>query len=173
MNEAINFSKEKLEALKQKLASARARIKNIDVNLVKSKINTSKAKVGSFLKTSVKKIKESLGLLPLMAELRIVNLANLWENKRKAFIIKRTEMRRIILSKVDTAKAKVGSFSKKIVNGVKSGVNKIKNVFKQDPEKRATLIEQLKQQKANLISMRDNNKQLREEGSYHNLKGSR
>ena len=89
MNEAINFSKEKLEALKQKLASARAKIKNIDVNLVKSKINTSKAKVGSFLKTSVKKVKESLGLLPLMAELRIVNLANLWENKRKAFIIKR------------------------------------------------------------------------------------
>jgi cell shape-determining protein MreC len=82
-------------------------------------------------------------------------------------------VRRIILSKVDTAKAKVGSFSKKIVNGVKSGINKIKNVFKQDPENRSALIEQLKQQKANLISMRDNNNQLREEGSYHNLKGSR
>ena len=38
MNEAINFSKEKLALLKQKLASARAKIKNIDVNLVKSRL---------------------------------------------------------------------------------------------------------------------------------------
>ena len=169
----IPTSKDYLEELKAKLAEAKANLRSARINIVKSKVNTAKAKVGTFLRRNVDRFRNSIGLLPLMVESRIMNLANKWELKRTARINKRTERRKIIISRIDTAKAKVGRFNKKVVNGVKNAINKVKDFFRTNPEKRQELLEELRRQREELEALRQENKRLREEGSYKNLKGSR
>lgn len=173
MDETIHTTKENIEALKAKLAAARAELRTKKLNILKSRVNTAKAKVGTFVKKRIENIKNTIGLLPLSIESRLINIAKKWEIKRTARIIKRTERRKIIISKIDTAKAKVGRFNKKIVNGVKNTIGKIKEFFTPNPEKRASMIEELKRQKAALEALREHNKDLAESGSYRNIRGSR
>ncbi len=173
MDGAITVPKDNIEALKAKLAEAKANLRNARLGIVKSKINTAKAKVGNFLKTKVNNFRNSVGLLPLMLETRLLNVATKWEKNRAARIARRTERRKFVISKINTAKAKVGNFKRKIVNGFKKAVGKVKDFFSPDPEKREELIEQLKQQREELLALKEENERLREAGSYENLMGGK
>lgn len=173
MDETIHTTRENIEELKARLAAARAELRIQKLNILKSHVNTAKAKVGSFLKKHIENFKNTIGLLPLSIELRLINVAKKWETRRTARINKRTERRKIIVSKIDTAKAKVGRFNKKVVNTIKNTIGKIKEFFTPNPEKRAAMIEELKQQKEELLGMKKANKQLSEEGSFRNIRASR
>ena len=164
---------EDLEILKEILENAKANLKNAKRKFTKSKVNTSVSKVGTFLKTSVKKMKNAIGLLPYNIALGYNKVANFIEEKRTIRINKRTERRKFILSKIDTAKSKVGKFKKNIVDKFKKAVNKVKTTLGPDPEKKAALKEELIQLKEQLKAQREINKQLTEEGTYKNLRGSR
>ena len=168
-----DVTEEDLEILKEILENAKANLKNAKRKFTKSKVNTSVSKVGNFLKTSVKKMKNAIGLLPYNIALGYNKVANFIEEKRTIRINKRTERRKFILSKIDTAKSKVGKFKKNIVDNFKKAVNKVKTTLGPDPEKKAALKEELIQLKEQLKAQREANRQLVEEGTYKNLRGSR
>lgn len=168
-----DITEEDLEILKEIFEKAKANLKNAKRKFTKSKVNTSASKVGRFLKTSVKKVKNAIGLLPYNIALGYNKIANFIEEKRTIRINKRTNRRKFVLSKIDTAKSKVGKFKKSIVDNFKKAVNKVKLALGPDPEKKAALKEELIQLKEQLKVQREINKQLAEEGTYKNLRGSR
>ena len=162
-----------IDELKKIMENAKAKYNSARREFVKSKVNTSVSKVGTFLKTSVKKMKNAIGLLPYNIALGYNKVATFIEEKRTIRINKRTERRKFILSKIDTAKSKVGKFKKNIVDNFKKAVNKVKTTLGPDPEKKAALKEELIQLKEQLKAQREANRQLVEEGTYKNLRGSR
>ena len=162
-----------IEKLKEIFKNAKVNLRSAQRKIIKSKINTGISKTGTFLKTSVNKVKNAIGLMPYNIAKGYNKLANYVENKRTIVIKKRTERRKWVISKVDTAKAKVGNFKKRVINNFKKAVNKVKAALGPDPVKKAQLKEELQELRDNLKAQREINKELLDEGSYKNLKGSR
>ena len=141
------------------------------IRFIKSKINVGMSKVGTFFKKSVKAVKDNMGLLPYYAEKGYLKAANYIAAKREEAIERKITRREWIISKVDVAAARVGTFNRKVVNGFKTAFNKIKSALRPSAEKREELKLELERLKNELKRQREYNEELNEAASYENLRG--
>ena len=95
-----------------------------------------------------------------------IYIGNLVQNKRN-------KINQRIVTTIDTARSKVGSFKKSVVEKFKKAAQKIKNAFSVNEEEKQKLIARLEEKKENLNRVKEENRNLYEQGKFKNLTRTR
>lgn len=132
-------------------------------------VNTKKSKVGTFLKKVLQKTRDFVGTLGLRTKIAVTDIGIKVQNTNRKIIITRNKINQKIVTTIDTAKDKVGSFKKSVVEKFKKAAQKIKNAFSVSEEEKQKLIARLEAKKENLNRIEEENRNLYEQGKFRNL----
>ncbi len=132
-------------------------------------VNTKKSKVGTFLKKGLQKTRDFVGTLGLRTKIAVTDIGIKVQNTNRKIIITRNKINQKIVTTIDTAKDKVGSFKKSVVEKFKKAAQKIKNAFSVSEEEKQKLIARLEAKKENLNRIKEENRNLYEQGNFKNL----
>ena len=132
-------------------------------------VNTKKSKVGTFLKKGLQKTRDFVGTLVLRTKIAVTDIGIKVQNTNRKIIITRNKINQKIVTTIDTAKDKVGSFKKSVVEKFKKAAQKIKNAFSVSEEEKQKLIAWLKAKKEKLNRIEEENRNLYEQGKFRNL----
>lgn len=132
-------------------------------------VNTKKSKVGTFLKKVLQKTRDFVGTLGLRTKIAVTDIGIKVQNTNRKIIITRNKINQKIVTTIDTAKDKVGSFKKSVVEKFKKAAQKIKNAFSVSEEEKQKLIARLKAKKEKLNRIEEENRNLYEQGKFRNL----
>lgn len=132
-------------------------------------VNTKKSKVGTFLKKGLQKTRDFVGTLGLRTKIAVTDIGIKVQNTNIKIIITRNKINQKIVTTIDTAKDKVGSFKKSVVEKFKKAAQKIKNAFSVSEEEKQKLIARLEAKKENLNRIKKENGNLYEQGKFRNL----
>lgn len=132
-------------------------------------VNTKKSKVGTFLKKGLQKTRDFVGTLVLRTKIAVTDIGIKVQNTNRKIIITRNKINQKIVTTIDTAKDKVGSFKKSVVEKFKKAAQKIKNAFSVSEEEKQKLIARLKAKKEKLNRIEEENRNLYEQGKFRNL----
>lgn len=132
-------------------------------------VNTKKSKVGTFLKKGLQKTRDFVGTLGLRTKIAVTDISIKVQNTNRKIIITRNKINQKIVTTIDTAKDKVGSFKKSVVEKFKKAAQKIKNAFSVSEEEKQKLIARLEAKKENLNRIEEENRNLYEQGKFRNL----
>lgn len=132
-------------------------------------VNTKKSKVGTFLKKGLQKTRDFVGTLGLRTKIAVTDISIKVQNTNRKIIITRNKINQKIVTTIDTAKDKVGSFKKSVVEKFKKAAQKIKNAFSVSEEEKQKLIARLKAKKEKLNRIEEENRNLYEQGKFRNL----
>ena len=132
-------------------------------------VNTKKSKVGTFLKKGLQKTRDFVGTLGLRTKIAVTDISIKVQNTNRKIIITRNKINQKIVTTIDTAKDKVGSFKKCVVEKFKKAAQKIKNAFSVSEEEKQKLIARLEAKKENLNRIEEENRNLYEQGKFRNL----
>lgn len=132
-------------------------------------VNTKKSKVGTFLKKGLQKTRDFVGTLVLRTKIAVTDIGIKVQNTNRKIIITRNKINQKIVTTIDTAKDKVGSFKKSVVEKFKKAAQKIKNAFSVSEEEKQKLIARLEEKKESLNRIKAKNKNLYEQGKFKNL----
>lgn len=132
-------------------------------------VNTKKSKVGTFLKKGLQKTRDFVGTLGLRTKIAVTDIGIKVQNTNRKIIITRNKINQKIVTTIDTAKDKVGSFKKSVVEKFKKAAQKIKNAFSVSEEEKQKLIARLEAKKENLNRIKEENGNLYEQGKFRNL----
>ena len=132
-------------------------------------VNTKKSKVGTFLKKVLQKTRDFVGTLGLRTKIAVTDIGIKVQNTNRKIIITRNKINQKIVTTIDTAKDKVGSFKKSVVEKFKKAAQKIKNAFSVSEEEKQKLIARLEAKKENLNRIKEENGNLYEQGKFRNL----
>lgn len=132
-------------------------------------VNTKKSKVGTFLKKGLQKTRDFVGTLGLRTKIAVTDIGIKVQNTNRKIIITRNKINQKIVTTIDTAKDKVGSFKKSVVEKFKKAAQKIKNAFSVSEEEKQKLIARLEAKKENLNRIKEENSNLYEQGNFKNL----
>lgn len=136
-------------------------------------VNTKKSKVGTFLKKGLQKIKNFVGTIGLRTKIAATDIGIKAQNANRKIIITRNKINQRIVTTIDTARSKVGSFKKSVVEKFKKAAQKIKNAFSVNEEEKQKLIARLEEKKENLNRVKEENRNLYEQGKFKNLTRTR
>ena len=136
-------------------------------------VNTKKSKVGTFLKKGLQKIKNFVGTIGLRTKIAATDIGIKVQNTNRKIIITRNKINQKIVTTIDTARSKVGNFKKNIVDRFKKAAQKIKNAFSVNEEEKQILIARLEEKKENLNRVKEENRNLYEQGKFKNLTRTR
>lgn len=136
-------------------------------------VNTKKSKVGTFLKKGLQKIKNFVGTIGLRTKIAATDIGIKVQNTNRKIIITRNKINQKIVTTIDTARSKVGNFKKNIVDRFKKAAQKIKNAFSVNEEEKQKLIARLEEKKENLNRVKEENRNLYEQGKFKNLTRTR
>ena len=136
-------------------------------------VNTKKSKVGTFLKKGLQKIKNFVGTIGLRTKIAATDIGIKAQNANRKIIITRNKINQRIVTTIDTARSKVGSFKKNVVDRFKKAAQKIKNAFSVNEEEKQKLIARLEEKKENLNRVKEENRNLYEQGKFKNLTRTR
>lgn len=144
-------------------------------NNVNKKIitNTKKSKVGTFLKKGLQKVRDFVGTIGLRVKSAATDIGIKAQNANRKIIITRNKINQKIVTTIDTARSKVGNFKKNIVDRFKKAAQKIKNAFSVNEEEKQKLIARLNEKKENLNRVKEENRNLYEQGKFKNLTRTR
>lgn len=123
-------------------------------------VNTKKSKVGTFLKNGLQKTRDFVGTLGLRTKIAVTDIGIKVQNTNRKIIVTRNKINQKIVTTIDTAKDKVGSFKKSVVEKFKKAAQKIKNAFSVSEEEKQKLIARLEEKKANLNRIKEENRNL-------------
>lgn len=132
-------------------------------------VNTKKSKVGTFLKKGLQKTRDFVGTLGLRTKIAVTDIGIKVQNTNRKIIVTRNKINQKIVTTIDTAKDKVGSFKKSVVEKFKKAAQKIKNAFSVSEEEKQKLIARLEAKKENLNRIKEENGNLYEQGKFRNL----
>lgn len=136
-------------------------------------VNTKKSKVGTFLKKGLQKIKNFVGTIGLRTKIAATDIGIKAQNANRKIIITRNKINQKIVTTIDTARSKVGNFKKSVVEKFKKAAQKIKNAFSVNEEEKQKLIARLEEKKENLNRVKEENRNLYEQGKFKNLTRTR
>ena len=136
-------------------------------------VNTKKSKVGTFLKKGLQKIKNFVGTIGLRTKIAATDIGIKVQNTNRKIIITRNKINQKIVTTIDTARSKVGNFKKSVVEKFKKAAQKIKNAFSVNEEEKQKLIARLNEKKENLNRVKEENRNLYEQGKFKNLTRTR
>ena len=136
-------------------------------------VNTKKSKVGTFLKKGLQKIKNFVGTIGLRTKIAATDIGIKVQNTNRKIIITRNKINQKIVTTIDTARSKVGNFKKNVVDRFKKAAQKIKNAFSVNEEEKQKLIARLNEKKENLNRVKEENRNLYEQGKFKNLTRTR
>ena len=136
-------------------------------------VNTKKSKVGTFLKKGLQKIKNFVGTIGLRTRIAATDIGIKVQNTNRKIIITRNKINQKIVTTIDTARSKVGNFKKSVVEKFKKAAQKIKNAFSVNEEEKQKLIARLEEKKENLNRVKEENRNLYEQGKFKNLTRTR
>ena len=136
-------------------------------------VNTKKSKVGTFLKKGLQKIKNFVGTIGLRTKIAATDIGIKVQNANRKIIITRNKINQKIVTTIDTARSKVGNFKKNVVDRFKKAAQKIKNAFSVNEEEKQKLIARLEEKKENLNRVKEENRNLYEQGKFKNLTRTR
>ena len=136
-------------------------------------VNTKKSKVGTFLKKGLQKIKNFVGTIGLRTKIAATDIGIKVQNTNRKIIITRNKINQKIVTTIDTARSKVGNFKKSVVEKFKKAAQKIKNAFSVNEEEKQKLIARLEEKKENLNRVKEENRNLYEQGKFKNLTRTR
>ena len=123
-------------------------------------VNTKKSKVGTFLKKGLQKIKNFVGTIGLRTKIAATDIGIKVQNTNRKIIITRNKINQKIVTTIDTARSKVGNFKKSVVEKFKK-------------EEKQKLIARLNEKKENLNRVKEENRNLYEQGKFKNLTRTR
>ena len=136
-------------------------------------VNTKKSKVGTFLKKGLQKVRDFVGTIGLRVKSAATDIGIKAQNANRKIIITRNKINQRIVTTIDTARSKVGSFKKSVVEKFKKAAQKIKNAFSVNEEEKQKLIARLEEKKENLNRVKEENRNLYEQGKFKNLTRTR
>lgn len=136
-------------------------------------VNTKKSKVGTFLKKGLQKVRDFVGTIGLRVKSATTDIGIKAQNANRKIIITRNKINQKIVTTIDTARSKVGNFKKNIVDRFKKAAQKIKNAFSVNEEEKQKLIARLNEKKENLNRVKEENRNLYEQGKFKNLTRTR
>ena len=136
-------------------------------------VNTKKSKVGTFLKKGLQKVRDFVGTIGLRTKIAATDIGIKVQNTNRKIIITRNKINQRIVTTIDTARSKVGSFKKSVVEKFKKAAQKIKNAFSVNEEEKQKLIARLNEKKENLNRVKEENRNLYEQGKFKNLTRTR
>lgn len=136
-------------------------------------VNTKKSKVGTFLKKGLQKVRDFVGTIGLRTKIAATDIGIKVQNTNRKIIITRNKINQKIVTTIDTARSKVGNFKKNIVDRFKKAAQKIKNAFSVNEEEKQKLIARLEEKKENLNRVKEENRNLYEQGKFKNLTRTR
>ena len=136
-------------------------------------VNTKKSKVGTFLKKGLQKVRDFVGTIGLRTKIAATDIGIKAQNANRKIIITRNKINQRIVTTIDTARSKVGSFKKSVVEKKKKAAQKIKNAFSVNEEEKQKLIARLEEKKENLNRVKEENRNLYEQGKFKNLTRTR
>lgn len=136
-------------------------------------VNTKKSKVGTFLKKGLQKVRDFVGTIGLRVKSAATDIGIKAQNANRKIIITRNKINQKIVTTIDTARSKVGNFKKNIVDRFKKAAQKIKNAFSVNEEEKQKLIARLNEKKENLNRVKEENRNLYEQGKFKNLTRTR
>ncbi len=136
-------------------------------------VNTKKSKVGTFLKKGLQKVRDFVGTIGLRVKSAATDIGIKAQNANRKIIITRNKINQRIVTTIDTARSKVGSFKKSVVEKFKKTAQKIKNAFSVNEEEKQKLIARLEEKKENLNRVKEENRNLYEQGKFKNLTRTR
>lgn len=136
-------------------------------------VNTKKSKVGTFLKKGLQKVRDFVGTIGLRVKSAATDIGIKAQNANRKIIITRNKINQKIVTTIDTARSKVGNFKKNIVDRFKKAAQKIKNAFSVNEEEKQKLIARLEEKKENLNRVKEENRNLYEQGKFKNLTRTR
>lgn len=110
-----------------------------------------------------------MGTLGLRTKIAVTDISIKVQNTNRKIIITRNKINQKIVTTIDTAKDKVGSFKKSVVEKFKKAAQKIKNAFSVSEEEKQKLIARLEAKKENLNRIEEENRNLYEQGKFRNL----
>ena len=136
-------------------------------------VNTKKSKVGTFLKKGLQKVRDFVGTIGLRTKIAATDIGIKVQNTNRKIIITRNKINQRIVTTIDTARSKVGSFKKSVVEKFKKAAQKIKNAFSVNEEEKQKLIARLEEKKEILNRIKEENRILYEQGKFKNLTRTR
>ena len=136
-------------------------------------VNTKKSKVGTFLKKGLQKVRDFVGTIGLRVKSAATDIGIKAQNANRKIIITRNKINQRIVTTIDTARSKVGSFKKSVVEKFKKAAQKIKNAFSVNEEEKQKLIARLEEKKEILNRIKEENRILYEQGKFKNLTRTR
>ena len=136
-------------------------------------VNTKKSKVGTFLKKGLQKVRDFVGTIGLRVKSAATDIGIKAQNANRKIIITRNKINQKIVTTIDTARSKVGNFKKSVVEKFKKAAQKIKNAFSVNEEEKQKLIARLEEKKENLNRVKEENRNLYEQGKFKNLTRTR
>lgn len=136
-------------------------------------VNTKKSKVGTFLKKGLQKVRDFVGTIGLRTKIAATDIGIKVQNTNRKIIITRNKINQKIVTTIDTARSKVGNFKKSVVEKFKKAAQKIKNAFSVNEEEKQKLIARLEEKKENLNRVKEENRNLYEQGKFKNLTRTR
>lgn len=136
-------------------------------------VNTKKSKVGTFLKKGLQKVRDFVGTIGLRVKSVATDIGIKAQNANRKIIITRNKINQRIVTTIDTARSKVGSFKKSVVEKFKKAAQKIKNAFSVNEEEKQKLIARLEEKKEILNRIKEENRILYEQGKFKNLTRTR
>lgn len=136
-------------------------------------VNTKKSKVGTFLKKGLQKVRDFVGTIGLRVKSAATDIGIKAQNANRKIIITRNKINQKIVTTIDTARSKIGNFKKNIVDRFKKAAQKIKNAFSVNEEEKQKLIARLNEKKENLNRVKEENRNLYEQGKFKNLTRTR
>ena len=136
-------------------------------------VNTKKSKVGTFLKKGLQKVRDFVGTIGLRVKSAATDIGIKVQNTNRKIIITRNKINQKIVTTIDTARSKVGNFKKSVVEKFKKAAQKIKNAFSVNEEEKQKLIARLEEKKENLNRVKEENRNLYEQGKFKNLTRTR
>ena len=136
-------------------------------------VNTKKSKVGTFLKKGLQKVRDFVGTIGLRTKIAATDIGIKAQNANRKIIITRNKINQKIVTTIDTARSKVGNFKKNVVDRFKKAAQKIKNAFSVNEEEKQKLIARLEEKKENLNRVKEENRNLYEQGKFKNLTRTR
>lgn len=136
-------------------------------------VNNKKSKVGTFLKKGLQKVRDFVGTIGLRVKSAATDIGIKAQNANRKIIITRNKINQRIVTTIDTARSKVGSFKKSVVEKFKKAAQKIKNAFSVNEEEKQKLIARLEEKKEILNRIKEENRILYEQGKFKNLTRTR
>lgn len=114
-----------------------------------------------------------MGTIGLRTKIAATDIGIKVQNANRKIIITRNKINQKIVTTIDTARSKVGNFKKNVVEKFKKAAQKIKNAFSVNEEEKQKLIARLEEKKENLNRVKEENRNLYEQGKFKNLTRTR